>query len=126
MSPRTGPAIDFRTCLYYCFLLVLGLLFVSYAVFQARFLLAGPTITFSSQMATVQTERMVYLEGNATNIVKLALNDREIYTDKYGNFKEALILENGYTIATLEAHDRYGRTESVVQTFVYTPALARE
>ncbi len=126
MSPRTGPAIDFRTWLYYGFLLVLGLLFVGYAVFQARFLLAGPEITFTTTMATVQTERLIHLEGTATNIVKLTLNGREIYTDKNGNFKEALILENGYTIATLEAYDRYGRTESVIKNFVYTPALARE
>jgi hypothetical protein len=126
MSPLFSPRIDFRSSLYYSFLVVVGLLFIAYTIFQARFILTGPQITFSSEIASIQTERVVTLEGNTANIVKLTLNGREIYTDKSGYFKEALVLENGYTIATLEAHDRYGRSREVTKTFVYTPALARE
>ena len=55
----------------------------------------------------------------------LTLNDREIYTDKNGVFTEALVLENGYTVATLTAHDRYGRTQELTETFVYAPAVQR-
>ncbi len=117
---------DFRTSLYYAFLVLVGLLLLAYSIFQARFILAGPQIDFSNSMASVQQERVVVLEGSTANIVRLTLNGREIYTDTQGNFKEALVLENGYTIATLEAHDRYGRSEEVTKTFVYTPALARE
>lgn len=125
MSPLFSPHIDFRTSLYYGFLVVVGFLFIAYTIFQARFILAGPQITLSSEIASVQTERVVTLEGDTANIVKLTLNGREIYTDKPGHFKEALVLENGYTIATLEAHDRYGRSRQVSKTFVYTPALLR-
>ncbi len=117
---------DFRTSLYYAFLVFVGILFLVYTVFQARFILAGPQIDFANSLASVQEERVVMLEGTTANIVRLTLNGREIYTDKDGYFKEALILENGYTVATLEAHDRYGRTEDVTKTFVYTPALVRE
>ena len=117
---------DFRTSLYYALLVFVGILFLVYTVFQARFILAGPQIDFINDMASVQQERVVMLEGETANIVRLTLNGREIYTDKDGHFKEALVLENGYTIATLEAHDRYGRTEHVTKTFVYTPALVRE
>ncbi len=126
MSPLTPTTFDFRSSLYYGFLCLVGILFIGYAIFQARFILAGPQITLPADMASVQTERVVTLEGETANIVKLTLNGREIYTDKDGHFKEALVLENGYTIATLEAHDRYGRTTEVHKTFVYTPALARE
>ncbi len=117
---------DFRTSLYYAFLVFVGILFLVYTVFQARFILAGPQIDFANSLASVQEERVVMLEGTTANIVRLTLNGREIYTDKDGYFKEALILENGYTVATLEAHDRYGRTEDVTKTFVYTPALVRK
>jgi adenosine/AMP kinase len=126
MSPLFASRVDFRTSLYYGFLALCCLLFVAYTIFQARFILAGPQITFDAAMASVQTERIVTLEGNTANIVKLTLNGREIYTDKGGHFKEALVLENGYTIATLEAHDRYGRSRDVTKTFVYTPALVRQ
>jgi hypothetical protein len=125
MSPLV-TRFDFRTSLYYALLALVGMLFLAYTVFQARFILAGPQIDFTSTMASVQQERVVLLEGETANIVRLTLNGREIYTDKDGHFKEALVLENGYTIATLEAHDRYGRTEDVTKTFVYTPALVRE
>lgn len=125
MAPLT-TRFDFRTSLYYVFLAFVGLLLLSYTVFQARFILAGPQIDFTSTMASVQQERVVTLEGETANIVRLTLNGREIYTDTNGHFKEALVLENGYTVATLEAHDRYGRTEHLTKTFVYTPALVRE
>ncbi len=45
---------------------------------------------------------------------------RKIYTDKDGYFKEALVLENGYTVATLQAEDRYGRITKHTEEFVFT------
>ena len=95
---------------------------VSYFVFQARFLLRGPSITLTSQPDVVQTEPMVKISGIAKNIVSLTLNDRPIYTDEIGNFEETLILENGYTIMTLRAKDRYGKERVMKQPFVYAQA----
>ncbi len=126
MSPEIHTPVAFRTVLYYVFLSTVALLFIAYLLFQARFILAGPQIRFTSEIASVQQERVVYLEGQAENIVRLWLNGREIYTDQAGYFKEALVLENGYTIATLSAEDRYGRQKAVTRQFVFTPALARE
>jgi len=103
---------------------VLACLFVGYALFQARFLIEGPVVTLHNLPQVTQTQRTVILEGTAQNIVRITLNGRQIYTDKDGYFKETLVLENGYTIATLQAHDRYGRERSYTQEFVYTsPAV---
>ena len=121
MSPLYHHRLDFRTALYYAFLALLGLLFTAYALFQARFLIEGPEIFLSQVPTTVQHQRVVTLEGQTANIVSLHLNGREIYTDKNGYFKEALVLENGYTVATLKARDRYGRTRQVKTSFVYVP-----
>jgi len=112
-----------RSLLYYTTLFCIALLFIGYTLFQARFILEGPLITLNSSPAVVQTQRLVMLEGVAQNIVRMTLNGRQIYTDKDGYFKEALVLENGYTVTTLQAHDRYGHTRSYTQEFVYTPAL---
>jgi len=103
-------------------LLILGCLLIGYTLFQARFLIAGPQITLISEPEGIHSQRFVVLEGTAENIVRMTLNGRQIYTDKNGYFKEGLILENGYTIATLQAYDRYGRTHSYKKEFVYTPA----
>lgn len=90
--------------------------------FQARFLIGGPQIMLSDVPNIRQNERQIFLTGYTHNISRLWLNDRQIYTDAKGNFKEAVILENGYTITTLRAEDRYGRKTTVTKQFVYTPA----
>ncbi len=91
---------------------------VLYISYQARFLLQGPVVTLEA-LESVQTRTAVTVKGNAQNIVAITLNGRPIFTDESGNFKEALILENGYTIMTLRAEDRFGRETVVQQPFVY-------
>lgn len=119
MSPLTTHTLTFRNVLIYSAIFCCTVLFLIYVLFQARFLLAGPQI-FVEELPNTQQERLVYLVGRAENIVHISLNGRQIYTDKDGNFKEALVLENGYTVATLRAEDRYGRTISHTEAFVFT------
>lgn len=95
---------------------------LAYLVFQARFLITGPLITVTSESNGVYNTRVVPLSGTTHNIARLWLNDRPIFTDEAGNFNEALVLENGYTIATLRAEDRYGRTTRVEREFMFIPA----
>jgi hypothetical protein len=100
-----------------------GMFLLSYLLFQARFLLQGPIITLSTEPSTVQHERVVMLTGTVKNITHLTLNGRQIFTNELGYFNEALVLENGYTIATLAATDRYGRETNVARPFVYQPTI---
>lgn len=103
-------------------LISLGLVVVLvYVIFQARFLIIGPQIILTEELDIRQNARQVFLTGQAYNISHLWLNDRPIYTDAEGKFKESLILENGYTVATLKATDRYGRETTVSQPVVYAP-----
>jgi len=120
MSPLTQHhGLTLRTVLMYlCIFVCIGS-FAFYVLFQARLLIAGPQISIVSQ-ESVHADRLITLEGQAKNIVRITLNGRQIYTDKYGNFKEALVLENGYTVATLQAEDRYGRVTHHTETFVLT------
>jgi hypothetical protein len=122
MLKLPASAIELRDLLKF----VGGLAFLGvisfYVVFQARFLITGPQIVLDYEPPTHQNERLVTLEGQAFNITHLWLNDRPIFTDENGHFKEALVLENGYTITTLRAKDRYSRETRVVRSFVYTPA----
>ncbi len=97
-------------------------LFATYLTFQARFLIAGPQLVLEVEPPVNNTTRVIELTGSAENITHLWLNDRPIFTDEKGHFKEDLVLENGYTITTLRAKDRYGRETEIVRSFVYTPA----
>lgn len=122
LSLSRFPNFELRTLLkVLASLIVLGLV-LSYILFQARFLVAGPQIVIKDDLTVQHNERTIYLSGTAQNITHLWLNDRQIYTDESGNFSEALVLENGYTIATLRARDRFGRETKIERPFVYTPA----
>lgn len=94
-----------------------------YFLFQARFIIAGPQISLDGEMANVQTERVITLNGTAANVTALYLNGRPIVTDETGVFREKVILENGYTIVRLEAVDRYGRHTYLERSFVYKSSL---
>ena len=96
-------------------------LFVAYVLFQARFLIQGPQITMTKDTSVVQTERTVTLEGTAKNITNITVNGNPILTDESGNFAYTIVLENGYNKTSIQAHDRYGRTTTLIKEFVYTP-----
>ncbi len=92
-----------------------------YVHFQARNFLQGPAIVLNDTGSAIHHERIVSLAGNTRNIVKLTLNGREIHTDESGVFAQELVLEDGYTIMTLSAHDRFGRSTSLTKEYVYSP-----
>lgn len=114
--------LEFRSVVIASLIFIGICLAISYVVFQARFLITGPQIFITEDLHHLQNERKIHLTGRAVNISRLWLNDRQIYTDATGNFKEALILENGYTVATLRAEDRYGRETTVSEGIYYAPA----
>jgi hypothetical protein len=121
MRPLTLREVSLERSLMATFLCICVLLFASYTYFQARNLIHGPSLVLQNEFETVEHERALTLEGNARNVVVLRLNGREIHTDEHGDFSEVLVLENGYTIMSLEAEDRYGRSTILTRTFVYKP-----
>lgn len=121
MSPITTHNLTLGTLLKYIAVFFVVIAFVLYVLFQARFFIYGPRVVFTDMLATVQNERQITLTGIAENIVKITLNDREIVTNQAGAFAEHIVLENGYTIVEIQAHDRYGRTTTLTREFVFTP-----
>lgn len=105
--------------------LVVGSALVWYALFQSRLLISGPSLTLHADTKVPHDTRVVTVAGAARNVTAITLNDRPIFTDDEGNFHEQLVLENGYTILTLRARDRYGRETILEQPFVYAPAYAQ-
>lgn len=104
----------------------IGVLIVWYVHFQARNFIQGPEIVLSGSYEALQHERRIAIEGNAQNIVKLTVNGKEIHTNKRGDFSHELVLENGYTIMSIDAQDRFGRRTSLVREYVYVPESGLE
>ena len=112
--------LNFRNIVRYGLMLLAVTALVGYSLWQARLLIIGPVIKLTDEPEVMQHNRSLTLSGETANIVNLKLNGKTIYTDKNGRFSETLILENGYTTATLEAADRYGRITKITKPFVYT------
>ena|SRR3989344_2814757 len=103
-----------------------------YAYLQSREYLRGPILIIEEPLnGSMSTTSLVGLRGSARNISFLTLNGRQIFTDELGRFKESLLLQEGYSIMTLEARDRFGhvvekRLELVYKPIVLIPPFLKE
>lgn len=106
--------------------LILALLLVAisgYALFQARTVLTGPTLIIDApQNGELVSGELVVVSGRAENIAFLRLNDRAIFVDEEGRFREPLLLAPGYTILTISAEDRFGRTSEETLELIARPS----
>ena len=67
------------------------------------------------------------IKGYAKNATYISLNGREIYIDKDGSFKEAIALIPGYSVVTIDAVDKFGKSKEKKFQMVYkesAPAVA--
>jgi len=120
MAPIRLQTPWFRNIILTSGLLIFFGLCLAYALFQARFLIAGPQVSLTEEPATIHSERQIKISGVAKNITAIYLNGRPITTTEDGAFSEALILENGYTTMTVSAVDRFGRSTEITRDYVYT------
>ncbi len=121
MTPIPRQNVSIERLLKKIFYVLLAIMFVGYAYFQARNLIQGPSIALTEEPHIVTNERTIPISGIAKNIIALRLNGLQIHTDERGLFTHSLFLENGYSIMTLEAEDRYGRVTRLTRSFVFTP-----
>jgi hypothetical protein len=94
-------------------IILLLVLFGTYLAFQSRTFRSGPTLDISTPLYTNTTEKLFTLSGKAENISRLFLNNRQIFTNHEGFFKEELLLLSGYNIIEIKAQDAF---ERVVRT----------
>ena len=87
-----------------------GVIVVGYSLFSARHIIKGPTIVVETpQNGELAKDNFVEIKGKSENINYISLNDRQIYIDDVGNFKEKLILFEGENTLKLYGKDKFGR-----------------
>lgn len=103
-------------------IVILAALLGGYAFFQAKKYLTGPVITIiQPKNGVLVASSTIEIVGTAENIAFLTLNDRKIFVDETGTFRELLLLPAGYSIMKLEARDRFGRTKTEFRELMYQP-----
>lgn len=91
-----------------------------YVYFQSYNFIEGPVISINTPInGSSVDESLVEIEGEAKNISYITLNDRQIFTDEEGFFKEKLLLSYGYNLVTIAAKDRFGRDTTEVLEIIY-------
>lgn len=50
------------------------------------------------------------IKGTAEKATHITINGREIFIDKEGNFSEAIYLLPGYSVVSINAEDKFGKT----------------
>src|SRR3989344_7282188 len=100
----------------YLILIILSILLVLYAMYQARFLIQGPQIVVTSHQNGFSVGgHLITIEGLARNASWLSLNDRQIFTDESGAWSERVVVPSGGSVIKVRATDRFGRetTENI-------------
>lgn len=57
-----------------------------------------------------ENSSLTIVRGKAEKATYLTLNGREIFIDKGGNFSESISILPGYSVVTLNAKDKFGKT----------------
>jgi hypothetical protein len=67
-------------------------------------------VKIEATMEKVADSSLAIVQGNAEKATLLTLNGREIFIDKDGNFSETISMLPGFSIVTLNARDKFGKT----------------
>lgn len=79
-----------------------------FAYIKMSFLFRGVQIVASIDHSSSST--LAEINGYAKNATYLTLNGREIFIDRDGKFKEMVSLMPGFSVVTLEAQDKFGKS----------------
>ena len=95
----------------------LVIVFLGYTAYEIQRVVFGPKITITSpENGAVLTDKTIRISGTTKNINEISLNDRKIFIDESGNFKEEMILSPGYNAFSIKASDKFGRkTEKILE-----------
>ncbi|MFA5773617.1 MAG: hypothetical protein WC908_03015 [Candidatus Paceibacterota bacterium] len=89
-----------------CVLLFVVIIFFGYE--KMSFIFNG--IKIEAVLEQKDDSSLAVVSGNAEKAVYITLNGREIFIDKEGNFSESIIILPGFSIVTLNARDKFGKT----------------
>lgn len=100
--------------------IILVVVFVGYTLYEIQKVVLGPRIeVLSPQNGSLVSNSFTEIVGTAKNITEINLNDRKIYIDEQGNFKEGLLLSYGYNALVIKASDKFGRKTEKVLEVIY-------
>lgn len=100
-------------------LIIIVLALASYGLFEARRYLQGPVIRVDEPQPNASIEGpSVQIKGYGRNLSYLYINGTQAYLDEEGKLDFTYTPPTGFSIATLEGKDRFGRMTTTHIPFV--------
>lgn len=100
--------------------LLIALIFLlAYGLFEARRYIEGPVLQISEpKEGESVVGPAVHVVGFGRNLSYLYINGAQAYLDEKGGLNFTYTPPQGYTVLTLEAKDRFGRTRTIHTSFI--------
>jgi len=67
-------------------------------------------VEINAEIEEMGNSPLATIKGVASKATYLTLNGREIFIDKEGNFSESIVVLPGFSVITLNARDKFGKT----------------
>ena len=101
---------------------LLFLIIVIYAGYRTKDMITGPVlvVSFPSSGMTFD-ESLIEVRGEVKNASSITMNDRQIFVNEEGKFKEDFLLSEGYNEVEVEIKDKFDRVRREVLKLVYQP-----
>lgn len=94
--------------------------FLGYTGYEIKKVVLGPKIEIISPTnGSLVSNSFTEISGIATNVKDITLNDRKIFIDEKGNFKEHLLLSYGYNTIVIKAVDKFGKSAEKIIEVIY-------
>jgi hypothetical protein len=103
---------------------VIVLIVLAYVFFNTRLFIQGPQVTINSPISGISVDDdLIEIEGQVLNSSFIYINDRAISIDDSGNFKEQVLLLNGYNKIIIKAKDKFERQVTKELDLVYNRSI---
>ena len=108
--------------LKYIFIFIIIIIIGGYTYYQTKGFTRGPIlqINYPSSGMTLN-ESLLEIRGFVENASYITMNDRQIFVDENGKFRENILLSNGYNIIEVKIKDKFEREKKEVLELIYLP-----
>lgn len=102
--------------------IIASVFLLMYTLFQGRFFITGPVLNLEEPASISQASSTIIVIGRVSHAVLVTVNGYPMDIDVEGNLHYPLVIPDGYSILTVTARDRYGRTKTETrELFLRTP-----
>jgi len=105
-------------------IILVMVIIVGYSFYQTKNMIYGPVLVISyPSSGMTMKDSLVEVRGFVKNASYITMNDNQFFVDEEGNFKEKILLSDGYNVIELSIKDKFEREKTEILELMY---LGRE